>query len=301
MSHWHVASQSVNTSCYSVCSITMEPHNWHTIPQNMPVVEYFWHYPDTVRDRIYATVGRPSRHVCHPAAARCSCGFAAVGPAARRNRLIAARRRADNQQQPRRSTAMDAADFFCTGCKPRDHSSNIFTVRRYAVCAVAMCLSVRPPVCLSITSRYCIEKTGQIELVLAWELLLAYRKLRLRKFGAERDENRVIGLVAVSRSKRPLRIRSKLWNDWCHESLRPLPIYHTDRVHFCVSEGEFCATKMRMRSRMCCTPLSLWMRSVIEQGCRELGRRRPRDFRVPPVDTRIPVSDAPVIDTKSEN
>ena len=155
MSYWHVASQSVNTSCYSVCSITMEPHNWHTIPQNVPVVEYFWHYPDTVRDRIYATVGRPSRHVCHPAAARCCCGFAAVGPAARRNRLIAARRRAGNQQQPRRSTAMDAADFFCTGCKPRDHSSNILPrdamLARYAL---------SPCVCPSVSLSVCPSEAG---------------------------------------------------------------------------------------------------------------------------------------------
>jgi len=44
-----------------------------------------------------------------PAAARRCCGFAAVGPAARRYRLFAARPAGrGGQQQPRRSTALSS-------------------------------------------------------------------------------------------------------------------------------------------------------------------------------------------------
>jgi len=48
-----------------------------------------------------------------------------------------------------------------------------FTARSYAsavyvvVVCPSVCMSVRP----SVTSRYCIDKTRQIDLVLAWELL----------------------------------------------------------------------------------------------------------------------------------
>jgi len=56
---------------------------------------------------VSATVVRPSVCLSHPAAARRCCGFAAVGPAARRYRSIAARpvgsssSRAAAQQQMR--------------------------------------------------------------------------------------------------------------------------------------------------------------------------------------------------------
>ena len=51
----------------------------------------------------------------------------------------------------------------------------IFTSRCYAslVYAVVLC----PSVCLSITSRFCIETTGPIELVLAWRLPSIYPTL----------------------------------------------------------------------------------------------------------------------------
>ena len=38
-----------------------------------------------------------------------------------------------------------------------------------------LCVSLY--VCLSVTSRYCVETTRRIELVLAWELLLTHAKL----------------------------------------------------------------------------------------------------------------------------
>jgi len=45
-------------------------------------------------------------------------------------------------------------------------ASAVFTVRgnAIAVYTVIMCPSVRLSVCLSVTSRYCIETTGRIEL-----------------------------------------------------------------------------------------------------------------------------------------
>ena len=45
----------------------------------------------------------------------------------------------------------------------------IFTARRYAS-AVYAAIMVSLYVCLSATSRYCVETTRRIELVLAWEL-----------------------------------------------------------------------------------------------------------------------------------
>jgi len=55
----------------------------------------------------------------------------------------------------------------------------VFTARRYAsaVYAVVACPSVRPSVHLSVTSRFCIETTRRMELVLAWMLPLTYTKL----------------------------------------------------------------------------------------------------------------------------
>ena len=46
-----------------------------------------------------------------------------------------------------------------------------------AIYDVVVCLSVRPPV----TSRYCIETNGQIELVLAWRILSTYSTLCYKK------------------------------------------------------------------------------------------------------------------------
>jgi len=60
-----------------------------------------------------------------------------------------------------------------------------FTTRRYAsaVFAVVLCPSLRPSVCQSSTSQYCIETTGRIELFLAWRLpstypTLCYKEIR---------------------------------------------------------------------------------------------------------------------------
>ena len=65
-----------------------------------------WHCPRSMRSRVYASVGRPSVclsvRLCHPAAARPCCGFAAVGPAAMRSIDCCT---TGAQQQPRRSTA----------------------------------------------------------------------------------------------------------------------------------------------------------------------------------------------------
>ena len=68
----------------------------------------------------------------------------------------------------------------------------VFTARRYAgaVFAVVMCPSVCPSVCLSVTSRYYIETTGQIELLfsmkasfhLSHTVLGISRTIGLRKF-----------------------------------------------------------------------------------------------------------------------
>ena len=49
------------------------------------------HCRHSIRRRVYVTVGRPSVSLSYPAATRRCCGFAAVGPAARRYRSIAAR------------------------------------------------------------------------------------------------------------------------------------------------------------------------------------------------------------------
>jgi len=61
----------------------------------------------------------------------------------------------------------------------------VFTARRCAsaIFAVVGCLSI----CLSATSWYCIETTGQIELVLAWRLLstyptLCYKEIRVIRY-----------------------------------------------------------------------------------------------------------------------
>ena len=48
--------------------------------------------------------------------------------------------------------------MFFTRCKPRDHSFNVFTARRYASTVYAMALC--PSVCLSVTSQ-CFTKTAQ--------------------------------------------------------------------------------------------------------------------------------------------
>jgi len=59
------------------------------------------------------------------------------------------------------------------------------TARRYAsaICCrrVTVCPSVRPSVCLSVTSRYYMETTGRIELVLARKLSSIYPALRYKE------------------------------------------------------------------------------------------------------------------------
>ena len=54
-------------------------------------------------------------------------------------------------------------------------SPHFFTARRYASAVLAVV------VCLSVTSRYCIETTGRIELVLARRLPSTYPTLSINQ------------------------------------------------------------------------------------------------------------------------
>ena len=87
----HVKGQSTRGLLRHLLLLRLDLAIMHAVPAVVTDQQDYWHCPHSMRSRIYETVRRPSVCLSHsPAAAACA-GFAAVGPAGRRYRSIAAR------------------------------------------------------------------------------------------------------------------------------------------------------------------------------------------------------------------
>ena len=67
-----------------------------------------------------------------------------------------------------------------------------------ARCMLSVCVCVHPFVCLSVTSRYCIETTGRISLVLTWRLPSTYQATQKNIFKLQKAQNLLARVVTCS-------------------------------------------------------------------------------------------------------